>query len=83
MSQNLILPLDDLKFDNAMQKAKIGLISLALLQTKGNRCHAARVLGVHRNTLSRQLVALGLNHWPRELKKQRSFAGKFLRGRVS
>lgn len=66
---SLIVPLESLNFNSGMQKARMGLISLALIQANGNRCHAAKVLGVHRNTLSRQMHDLGLHHWPRDSKK--------------
>lgn len=32
----------------------------ALKLTRGNRCAAARILGLHRNTLSRKLDVLGI-----------------------
>jgi DNA-binding PucR family transcriptional regulator len=34
---------------------------VTLYETKGNQCHAARALGVHRNTLARQLKELGID----------------------
>lgn len=60
----LQIPLESLHFGRALESARLGVISLALTQSKGNRSHAATSLGIHRNTLARHMQELGLNSWP-------------------
>jgi DNA-binding NtrC family response regulator len=57
----LQIPLTSLSFDEAMMNARTCIIQLALKKTGGNRSRAARILGVHRNTLARHMQALGLD----------------------
>ncbi len=40
-----------------------------LYATGGNVCRAARRLGVHRNSLTRELAAFGLSHLPKEIRR--------------
>lgn len=49
------------KLDEVRQLAEVGYISAVLRSTGGNQCAAARVLGVHRNTLWRTMKDLGLS----------------------
>jgi len=38
-------------------------------RNKGNRSKAAEALGIHRNTLSRKIEELGLDHLPKRRKR--------------
>lgn len=42
-------------FDEAVGEFEKRLIKRALDQTDGNQCKAAKMLGIHRNTLSRKV----------------------------
>jgi regulatory Fis family protein len=59
------------------------LVIAALEQAGGNLCKAASLMDVHRNTLSRQLLKLRLEHLPWEIRRQRGVQGqlKFSKGR--
>lgn len=56
----LIIPIESLNFDAAMKQAREVMIRLALTKSGGNRCKAAELLGVHRNTIQRQMELLGI-----------------------
>ena len=43
----------------------------ALKRAEGNQCHAASLLGIHRNTLSRHLEDLELKQLPAEIRRQK------------
>lgn len=45
------------------------LLVEALERTRGNMCRAARILQMHRNTVTRQLDRLQLRHLPRKLRE--------------
>lgn len=60
--------LDELPLDIAVDEFKKTFISAMLKERRGNQCAVAADLGVHRNTLSRQMQALGIEKrgksWP-------------------
>lgn len=56
----LIIPIESLNFDAAMKQAREFMIRLALTKSGGNRCKAAELLGVHRNTVNRHMELLDL-----------------------
>jgi DNA-binding NtrC family response regulator len=43
-----------------------GMIAGALKIAEGNQCAAAKVLGIHRNTLQRKMAEFGLDKPPRK-----------------
>lgn len=49
-----------LKLQEVRELADVAMICAAMRATRGNQCAAARLLGVHRNTLWRTLLANGL-----------------------
>jgi DNA-binding NtrC family response regulator len=48
-------------YNEAVREFKKKFILAVLQENKGNQCKAARQLGMHRNTLSRTIVELGLD----------------------
>lgn len=48
-------------YEEAVREFKKVFIVTALRDTAGNLCHAARKLGMHRNTLSRNVGQLQIN----------------------
>ena len=54
-------------YSEAVREFKKVFISHVLQQSRGNQCRAAKLLGMHRNTLSRVIHELGLD--VRELRK--------------
>ena len=48
-------------FDEAINEFEKRFIRRALDRSKGNQSRAAKLLGIHRNTLSRNIVELKLN----------------------
>ena len=47
--------------EQAIEVLEKGMIQGALERSKNNQCAAARLLGIHRNTLQRKMVAYELN----------------------
>lgn len=47
-------------YAGAINALREDILRRTLAVTKGNQCAAARFLGVHRNTLTRQMQALGI-----------------------
>lgn len=47
--------------EEALTEFERRFIKAAIDQAKGNQCRAARVLGIHRNTLSRKIEKLRLD----------------------
>ncbi len=43
-----------------------GMIAGALKSAEGNQCAAAKILGIHRNTLQRKMTEFGLGKPPRK-----------------
>ena len=49
-------------FDEAVGEFEKRFIKRALDRTNGNQCQAAKMLGIHRNTLSRKIAEYKLDH---------------------
>ncbi len=49
-------------YSDAVVEFEKRFIKKVLENTKGNQSKAARALGIHRNTLSRKIQELGLDH---------------------
>jgi Fis family transcriptional regulator len=47
--------------EQAIEVLEKGMIQGALDRSSGNQCAAARLIGVHRNTLQRKMVEYGLS----------------------
>ena len=47
-------------YEMIMKKVELPLIKQILLRTGGNQVHAARILGINRNTLRKKMKAFGL-----------------------
>jgi DNA-binding NtrC family response regulator len=52
---------DTLTFEQAMRSFERLLIAQAIRRAKGNKCKAARELGMHRNTVRRKVEELGID----------------------
>jgi len=52
-------------FEDALGEFEKRFIKKVLENNKGNLSKAAKTLGIHRNTLSRKIVTLGLDHRPK------------------
>ena len=52
-------------FDEAVGEFQKRFIKRVLDRSKGNQSRAARLLGIHRNTLSRKIGLYKLDHRPR------------------
>ena len=50
-------------FDEAIGEFEKRFIKRALERAEGNQCRAARMLGIHRNTLSRKIGEYKLDHY--------------------
>ena len=59
-----------IKFEEAVGEFEKKLIRKALDTHKGNRSKASRLLGIHRNTLSRKISLYGLDHKPKRRRKR-------------
>ena len=51
--------------EEAVTEFEKKFIKRALETSRGNRCRAAKILGIHRNTLSRKVEQYKLDHVPR------------------
>ncbi len=56
-------------FSDAVAEFEKRFIERVLNRHNGNQSRAAQALGIHRNTLSRKVEELGLNHQPKRRKK--------------
>ena len=56
-------------YEDAVAEFETRFIKKVLEQSKGNRSKAADTLGIHRNTLSRKIDGLGLDHRPKRKKR--------------
>ena len=59
-----------IKFEDAIGKFEKRFVKKALEAHKGNQTKAARLLGIHRNTLSRKILEHGLDHKPKRRRKR-------------
>jgi len=55
------LSLGGCSLDEAVRHLRRAFIEQVLRECRGNQCHAARQLGVHRNTLGRYLSTFGID----------------------
>ena len=58
-------------YEDAVKEFRKRFIKKVLERTKGNQSKAAQELGIHRNTLSRNIEDLNLDHRPKRRKKAR------------
>ncbi len=56
-------------FEDALCEFEKRFIKKVLDRNNGNRSKAAQTLGIHRNTLSRKIEDLGLDHQPRRRRR--------------
>lgn len=61
----------DIGYEDAVMEFERRFIRKVLDKTNGNQSKAARTLGIHRNTLSRKIKGLELDHRPRRRKRPR------------
>lgn len=59
-------------FQHAVDEFQKKFITRVLERNNGNQSKAAQTLGIHRNTLSRKIEELGLDHRPKRPKKRSS-----------
>jgi DNA-binding NtrC family response regulator len=58
-------------YEDAVSEFERRFIRKVLEQNNGNQSKAAKTLGIHRNTLSRKIGELGLDHQPKRRKRPR------------
>lgn len=58
-------------YEDALNEFEKRFIRKILERSNGNRSRAAHALGIHRNTLSRKIDDLGLDHRPRRRRARR------------
>ena len=58
-----------LLYEDALRVFERAFIAQVLARTNGNLSRAADTLGIHRNTLSRKMESLGLDHQPRRRRR--------------
>ncbi len=58
-----------ISYEDAVCEFEKRFIRRVLEKSNGNRCKAADMMGIHRNTLSRKIEDLGLNHHPRRRRR--------------
>jgi DNA-binding NtrC family response regulator len=56
-------------YEDACSEFEKRFIRKVLEKSNGNRSRAAHTLGIHRNTLSRKIEDLGLDHHPRRRRR--------------
>ena len=61
----------DIGYEDAVAEFAGRFIRKVLEKNKGNQSKAAKTLGIHRNTLSRKIEDLGLDHQPKRRKRPR------------
>jgi DNA-binding NtrC family response regulator len=61
-------------FSEAVSEFEKKFIKGVLEKNKGNQSRAAQALGIHRNTLSRKISELGLDHRPKRRKRAKRAA---------
>jgi Fis family transcriptional regulator len=59
----------DIFFPDALSEFEKRFIKRMLEKNKGNQCKTAKALGIHRNTLSRKVEDLGLDHRPKRRRR--------------
>lgn len=58
-----------IEFGDAVSEFEKRFIKRMLEMNNGNHCKTAEALGIHRNTLSRKVDDLGLDHRPKRRKR--------------
>ena len=58
-----------IQFPDAITEFQKRFIERMLDKNNGNQSKTAQALGIHRNTLSRKVEELGLNHQPKRRKR--------------
>ena len=61
----------EIGFEDALVEFERRFIRKVLEKVNGNKSKAAHTLGIHRNTLSRKIGELGLDHQPRRSRRPR------------
>lgn len=61
----------EIGYSDAVTEFEKRFIRKVLEKSDGNQSKAAKALGIHRNTLSRKIEGLGLDHQPRRRKRSR------------
>lgn len=61
----------DIGYEDAVAEFEGRFIRKVLEKNNGNQSKAAKTLGIHRNTLSRKIEDLGLDHQPKRRKRPR------------
>ena len=61
----------DIYFEEALGEFQRRFIKKVLENSNGNLSKAAKALGIHRNTLSRKIGTLGLDHRPKRRTRSR------------
>ena len=70
--------------EQAVEIVEKGMIERALRQTNDNQLQAAKLLGIHRNTLQKKMVAYRIDGKPARRKPvKRAVTGKARRKRVA
>jgi DNA-binding NtrC family response regulator len=69
--------------EQAIEVLEKGMIQGALTRNQGNQCAAARLLGIHRNTLQRKMVEYDLAPRSRARRKPAARAGAAKRKKIS
>lgn len=62
-------------YSEAVSEFEKKFIKGMLEKNKGNQSRAAHALGIHRNTLSRKISELGLDHQPKRRKRTKRTTG--------
>jgi DNA-binding NtrC family response regulator len=57
------------RYEDAVAEFEKRFIKRVLENNSGNQTKAAEALGIHRNTLSRKIEELGLDHRPKQRKR--------------
>ncbi|HEV2352410.1 MAG TPA: helix-turn-helix domain-containing protein [Terriglobia bacterium] len=57
-----------ISYEDALSEFEKRFIKKVMENSKGNQSKAAQMLGIHRNTLSRKIGALDLDHRPKRRK---------------
>jgi DNA-binding NtrC family response regulator len=58
-------------YEDAVAEFEKRFIKKVLEINNGNQCKAAKALGIHRNTLSRKIEGLKLDHQPKRRKRSK------------
>jgi Fis family transcriptional regulator len=61
----------EIGYEDARNEFERRFIRNILEKVHGNQSKAAQTLGIHRNTLSRKIAQLGLDHRPRRRRRLR------------